>query len=94
MAQRKRKKRNWLRTALFYLLFPLVVWLAAVLLWFLWSDLTGPFFKAADKPKAAVKRESKIEAREKTDSKKPEPVQEKILDEDRRKLEDILKQRQ
>jgi flagellar biosynthesis/type III secretory pathway M-ring protein FliF/YscJ len=94
MAQRKRNKRGWLRTALFYLLFPLIIWLVALLIWFYWYDLTRIFTKAADKPKDAVKREGKIEPREKIDSNKPEQVQEKILDEERRKLEDILKQRQ
>lgn len=64
------------------------------MVWFYWYDLTRIFSKAGDKAKATVKSESKIEAREKVDSKKPEQVQEKILDEDRRKLEDILKQRQ
>jgi flagellar biosynthesis/type III secretory pathway M-ring protein FliF/YscJ len=93
-ARRQRRKRGWLRTILFYLLFPLVVWLVAFLVWFYWHDLTRNFSKAGDKPKDAVKRESKIEAREKVDSKKPEQVREKILDEDRQKLEDILKRRQ
>ena len=79
---------------LFYLLFPLVVWLVAFLVWFYWYDLTRHFSKTGDKPKAAIKRESNSEARENVDAKKPEQVQEKILDEDRRKLEDILKQRQ
>ena len=94
MARRQRKKRGWLGTVLFYLLFPLVVWLVAFLVWFYWYDLTRIFSKAVEKPKAAVKRESKIEPREKVDSKKPEQVQENILDEDRQKLEDILKRRQ
>lgn len=71
-----------------------MVWLVAFLVWFYWYELSRVFFRAADKPRAAVKSESKIEPVEKVDSKKPEQVQEKILDEDRRKLEDILKQRQ
>ncbi len=94
MAQKKRKKRSWLRTLFFYLLFPFVVWFVALLVWFYWYDLSRIFTKAADKPKDAVKRESKVEVREKVDSNKPEQVQEKILDEDRRKLDEILKQRQ
>jgi len=92
--RQRRRKPGWLRTVLFYLLFPLVVWLVAFLLWFYWYDLTANFSKGGGKPKESVKRESKIEAREKVDSKRPERVQEKILDEDRQKLEDILKQRQ
>jgi hypothetical protein len=56
--------------------------------------VTGLFSKATDKSKAATKRESKIEPRGKTDAKKAEQVPEKILDEDRQKLEDILKRRQ
>ncbi len=94
MAKKKRKKRSWLRTLLFYLLFPLIVWLVAFLVWFYWYDLTARIFKALDKPKAAVKSEIKPEQREKVDSKRPMQPQEQILDEDRQKLEDILKQRQ
>lgn len=71
-----------------------MVWLVALLVWFYWYDLTRIFFKAADKPKDAVKRESKIEPRDKVESTKPGQGQEKILDEDRQKLEDILKRRQ
>ena len=57
------------------------------------------FSKAADKPKAAVKSDSKVERVEKSDAHKPEePVtnrsQEKLVDEDRHKLDAILKRLQ
>jgi len=68
--------------------------LIAFLLWFYWYDLTRNFSKGGGKAKDTVRRENKIEAREKVDSKKPEQVGEKILDEDRQKLEDILKRRE
>ena len=91
-----RKRRHWLRTALFFLLFPFVVWFIAIVVWFYWGELSTFFTKAVDKPKAAIQRESETGQRESGDlnSKKTAPSQENLLDEDRRKLEDILKQRQ
>lgn len=69
---------------------PLVVWLMAFLLWFYWYDLRR-FFSAAEErrpvPKAARPME-KSDQRERR-----APPQEKIFDEDRKTLEDILKQR-
>ena len=93
-APRRRKKRAWLRTILFYLFFPLIVWLVGFLLWFYWHDLTRLFSKAEEKPKAARSIETKQERQGQADPVGPKSSQEKILDEDRKKLEDILKQRQ
>ena len=94
MAQKKRKKRSWLRTLLFYLLFPLIVWFIAFIIWFYWHDLTRLFSRAEEKSKPATKIETKHEKRDKPEAPAANRSQEKILDEDRRKLEDILKQRQ
>jgi|GEM_PF-1160232 len=103
MAKKKRKKLGWLPLAVFCLTFPIAVWVAALLLWFFWADLTRPFSKQAAKPTAAVKSESKTESKldkaEKDSSPQlPEPVthpsEEKLVDEDRRKLDAIIKRLQ
>ncbi len=78
---------------LFFLLFPLIVWFAAFLIWFYWYNIVGMFSKAEDKTKAAPKSEIRQEQREKSESLPAKQPAEKILDEDRRKLEDILKRR-
>lgn len=87
MATRKRKKRSWLRTLLFFILFPLIVWLIAFLLWFYWRELSV-LFKRDSAPVNAPAR-----VRERGEAPPAKRPPEKILDEDRKKLEEILKRR-
>lgn len=87
MAKRKRKKRGPLRTLLFFVLFPLIVWLIAFLLWFYWRDLSALWSKKGTPVDAPARNRERDEARP---AKRPP---EKILDEDRKKLEEILKRR-
>jgi len=86
VAQKRRKKKSgWLRAALLFVFVPLFVWALAFLIWFNWTDL-NTFGKKnpATNPSTQVERPSK-------QTEKPPP--EKILEEDRKKLEEILKRR-
>ncbi len=101
MAQKKRKKRGWLRLVFLCISFPIVVWLGAFFVWFFWHDLTRLFFKDAAKPPAAVKSEPKIERKlervdEDTSAHQPpiDRAAEKLVDEDRQKLDAIIKRLQ
>jgi hypothetical protein len=90
MARKKPRKRSWLRMMVLFLVTPLVVWLIAFLLWFYWYDLRRLFSPEEERrpvPKAAKPAE-KSDRRERR-----APPQEKIFEDDRKKLEDILKQR-
>ena len=87
MAKRKRKKRGWLRTLIFFIFVPLIVWLIAFLLWFYWRDLSTLWNKKSAPLDAPVRSRERDEPRP---TKRPP---EKILDEDRKKLEEILKRR-
>ena len=87
MAKRKRKKRGWLRTLIFFILFPLIVWLIAFLVWFYWRDLSALW----NKKSAPVDAPARSREHDETRPAKRPP--EKILDEDRKKLEEILKRR-
>lgn len=93
--QKKRKsKRGVLRTALFYILFPLAVWFVAFLLWFYWHDLTRLFGRSERSAKPIVKserRDNKVERGGPAPASQPK---EKLSDEDRKKLDEILKRRQ
>jgi len=92
MAQKKKRRVSWGRKALYYLLFPLIVWGIALLFWFYWYDLRRLFNKdyaTKDRPKAA--RQS--ERRESEERPSKNRAQEKILDDDRKKLDDIIKRR-
>lgn len=88
-ARKPRQRRGWLRTLLFFIFFPLIVWFAAFLLWFYWYNIVALFSDPEHKAKTAPKVESKAERREKSSA----APAEKILDEDRQKLDDILKRR-
>ena len=89
MATRKRKKRSWLGTLIFYILFPLIVWFVAFLLWFYWGDVSAWLSKGDAPPNPPVR----VKPRERSDTAPAERPPEKILEEDRRKLDEILKRR-
>jgi len=93
VAARKRKKKSWIKRLVFYVCFPLVVWFAAFLVWFYWNDLAGVFTKDRYKSRTVPKAIPRPDQREKSDTIPPKRSQEKILEEDRQKLEDILKRR-
>ena len=93
--QKKRKsKRGVLRTVLFYILFPLSVWFVAFLLWFYWHNLTRLFGHTEPKAKPSVKSERRIDKVERDGSAPANQPKEKLSDEDRKKLDEILKRRQ
>ena len=89
MATRKRKKRSWLGTLLFYILFPLIVWFVAFLLWFYWHDVSAWLSKGNAPPNPPVP----LKPRERGDTAPVKRPPEKILEEDRKKLDEILKRR-
>ena len=87
MAKKKRKKKRWLHSLLVYTGVPLAVWFVAFLLWFFWYDIAGLVKRQPiTAPKAGRTRE-RIKPSPAT------PAEEKILNEDRKRLEDILNKR-
>ena len=91
MAQKKKvKKAGWLKTALIYTFFPLFVWSLAFVAWLYWDSVAGLF--SQDKAKARPAPRAARQA-EKSEQASGQRSQEKILDDDRKKLEDILKKR-
>ncbi len=74
----KKKTRGWLTRLVLFFFSVFLVWLLVFLVWLFWADL-----------KRIVKGEEKKSATEQTQK----SSQEKILDEDRRQLEEILKKR-
>jgi flagellar biosynthesis/type III secretory pathway M-ring protein FliF/YscJ len=90
-AKQKNKKRSWLKRLLIYLATPFVVWFVAFLLWFFWQDMMRLFNRSrpGEKPKAATAPSS-----DRTRAAPFDRGEEKIREEDRRKLEDIIKRGQ
>lgn len=92
MARKKKRKTSWLRILLLILFIPLGVWSAAIVIWFFWYDLArwiNPDLPRRPQPNAVRQREHD-EKRDTSATKRP---QERILDDDRQKLEDVLKRR-
>ena len=89
MAQKKQKKRRWLRNLLLFIFTPIIIWILAFLVWFFWRDIVELFDKKGSaKPPPGVSRGA-----EKNQLRRENKSQEKIPDEDRRKLDEILKNR-
>ena len=94
MAQKKKaKKKNWLKTVLVYIFVPLTIWFLAFIAWLYWDDIAKLFSKDSDNERRAPRASRKFEKSDKGAG-QTKPPQENILDDDRKKLEDILKQRQ
>lgn len=92
MARKKQPKRTWLRTLLLFLLLPLTVWCGAFLLWLYWYDLSN-WFTPDIARRAGPKPARQIETNDHRGRSTAPAPQEKLFEEDRQKLEDILKRR-
>jgi hypothetical protein len=86
MAKKRRRKRSWLRKLLFFICTPLIIWFLAFLIWFYWNDITGLSSRHNRTP--GTRAEKPFDRSSKQSDK---TAQERIGEEDRRKLEDILK---
>ena len=92
--KRRKKKGSWLGKLLFFVSVPLIVWFAAFLIWFYWNSLSG-FFTGAQKQEAkpVINGPRRVEPGENSENSPANRPQERILDEDRKKLDDILQRR-
>ena len=89
MARKTRRKHRWLRSLVLFVTVPILVWVLAFLAWFFWRDITRLFDK-----KGATKTPPRVlRGTEKTQPRRENKSQEKIPEEDRRKLDEILKNR-
>jgi cytoskeletal protein RodZ len=91
MAQKRKKKKGRLKTLLFFILTPFIVWLFAFLIWFYWSLITRLFSQGENQSKTHPKAARRIDKPERSETHGEKRAQEKILDEDRKKLDEILK---
>jgi hypothetical protein len=85
MAKKRRRKRTWLGSLLFFILTPLIIWFLAFVIWFYWNDLAKSLTANKGKTQPAPKATRQVDPPAK------KSANEKILDEDREKLDEILK---
>jgi cytoskeletal protein RodZ len=91
MAQKRKKKKGRLKTLLFFILTPLIVWLLAFLIWFYWNPITRLLNKGKDQSKTRPKATRNIDKSERSNTPAEKRGQEQILDEERKKLDEILR---
>ena len=92
MARRKQRNKSRLRMLILFLLIPLIVWFLAFLFWFYWYDLSRVLTKD-NVPSARSKPARQVDKDERHESVPAKQPEERILDDDRKRLEDILKRR-
>jgi hypothetical protein len=90
MAQRQSRKRSLVKRLLVYIFVPLSVWLIAFVIWFYWYDLRDLSVKDKE-PKNRPKATREVDKDEKVERGATKRPPEKIFDEERKKLEDIIK---
>jgi len=86
VAKKRRRKRTWLGSLLFFILTPLIIWFVAFLIWFYWYDITAFSSRRDNTPGQGASK--KVDRSTQPSDK---VAKELIGEEDRRKLEEILK---
>lgn len=88
MAKKSKRKKSWLKTLLFVLLTPFIVWALAFLIWLYWSDVNRLFNQGDKLPPA--KAGKPVERSTKPSDKS---AHEGIGEEERKRLDEILKRK-
>jgi hypothetical protein len=91
VAKKKRRKRSWVKVILLFVLTPLGVWALAFLVWLYWNNIAKNLTPAGDHPKPAAKAVPKLEKDDAPGRSDESRSKEKILEEDRKKLDDIIR---
>jgi hypothetical protein len=86
VAKKKKRKIGWLKKLFFFICTPLVIWFLAFLIWFYWNDITAFSSRRDNTPGQGTSKE--VDRSTKPSDK---VFKERIGEEDRRKLEEILK---
>jgi len=91
VAKRKRRKRSASKTILLFVLAPLLVWALAFLVWLYWNEITRSLVPGNNHPEPASSSRTLNKDNRGTRSDET-GAKEKILDTDRKKLDEIIRQ--
>ena len=88
MARKRKRKKNRLRSLLFFIITPVFIWLLAFVVWLYWNPISA-LFRRGEIPS----NKARPQAARSIDTGEPagKSVKERISDEDRKKLDEILK---
>ena len=87
MARNRKRKKNRLQRLLLFIITPVFVWLFAFVVWLYWNSIAALFRPGEIRSKARPQTVRKIDPGETAGK----SVKERISDEDRKKLDEILK---
>ena len=87
MARKRKRKRNRLKSLLLFIIAPVFIWLLAFVVWLYWNPIASLFRQGEISSKTRPQAARKID----TDESAGKRVKEEISDEDRKKLDEILK---
>jgi hypothetical protein len=93
VSRRKAKKRRWLRLIVVFVAVPLAVWSVAFLVWLFWPELAGYTVSTQTSGNKKSVGTTEQKTGERQGDKSTQQARERIADEDRKKLNDILERR-
>jgi hypothetical protein len=87
MVQKRKRKKNRLKSLLLFIIAPVLVWLFAFVVWLYWNPIASLLRQGEISSKARPQAARKIDTGEPASKR----AKEQISDEDRKKLDEILK---
>jgi hypothetical protein len=88
---RKIRKRSAVKTILLFVLAPLIIWALAFLVWLYWNEIAKSLVPGEDHPEPAAKTRRSLDKDESRSRSNDTRAKEKILDADRKKLDEIIR---
>lgn len=88
---RKIRKRSAVKTILLFVLAPLIIWALAFLVWLYWNEIAKSLAPGEDHLEPAAKTLRSLDKDESRSRSNDTRAKEKILDADRKKLDEIIR---
>ncbi len=88
---RKTRKRSAVKTVLLLVLTPLIIWALAFVVWLYWNGIAKSLAPGEHHPEPAAKTLRKLNKDESRSRSNETRAKEKILDADRKKLDEIIR---
>jgi hypothetical protein len=89
--RKKIRKRSAVKTILLFVLAPLIVWALAFFVWLYWNEIAKGLAPGEDHPEPAAKTLRRLDKDESRNRLNDSRAKEKILDADRKKLDEIIR---
>ncbi len=91
MASKRKKKKSELKRLVLFVLTPFVVWLSAFIIWLYWNPILHLLSHGNDQSTTRPKTTRNRDKAERSNASGEKRGPERIFDEERKKLDDILR---